>query len=128
MKRRAFIAAMGGAAVWPIMAVAQEPGRTYRLGSLQFSPRGAPWHAAFFEALRRQGFVEGQRPNNISTNDLIGFVPARTTFRQIPSCCGARALLTFTPLEPRRGPIPAVPMTIFGLSRAHGSSTARLIA
>jgi putative tryptophan/tyrosine transport system substrate-binding protein len=70
MRRREFIAALGGTAVWPIMAVAQEPGRTYRLGSLQFSPRGAPWHAAFFEALRRQGFVEGQNllgdPNGYS--------------------------------------------------------------
>jgi putative ABC transport system substrate-binding protein len=42
------------------MVLAQELGRTYRIGSLQFSPRGAPWHAAFFEALRQQGFVESQ--------------------------------------------------------------------
>jgi putative tryptophan/tyrosine transport system substrate-binding protein len=70
MRRREFIAALGGAAAWPVVARAQEPGRIYRLGSLQFSPRGAPWHAAFFEALRRQGFVEGQNlhgdPNGYS--------------------------------------------------------------
>src|SRR5947207_2299059 len=61
MKRREFITLLGGAATaWPLAARAQESGRTYRLGSLQFSPRSAPWHVAFFDALRRQGFVEGQ--------------------------------------------------------------------
>jgi putative tryptophan/tyrosine transport system substrate-binding protein len=60
MKRRDFILALGGAATWPLTARAQEAGRIYRLGSLQFSPRDAPWHVAFFDALRRQGFVEGQ--------------------------------------------------------------------
>ena len=60
-KRREFITLLGGAAAaWPLATRAQESGRTYRLGSLQFSPRGAPWHVAFFDALRRQGFVEGQ--------------------------------------------------------------------
>jgi len=61
MRRRDFIALMGGvAAGWPGMALGQEPGRTYRIGSLQFSPRSAPWHAAFFEALQGQGFILGQ--------------------------------------------------------------------
>jgi ABC-type uncharacterized transport system substrate-binding protein len=60
MRRREFITLVGGAATWPLAARAQESGRTYRLGSLQFSPRSAPWHVAFFDALRRQGFVEGQ--------------------------------------------------------------------
>jgi putative ABC transport system substrate-binding protein len=59
--RRQFITLLGGvAAAWPLAARAQESRRTYRLGSLQFSPRSAPWHVAFFDALRRQGFVEGQ--------------------------------------------------------------------
>jgi len=60
LRRREFVALLGGAAGWPLAARAQEAGRTYRLGSLQFSPRVAPWHVAFFDALRRQGFVEGQ--------------------------------------------------------------------
>jgi putative ABC transport system substrate-binding protein len=61
MQRREFITLLGGAAAtWPLAARAQEAGRIYRLGSLQFSPRGAPWHVAFFDALRRQRFVEGQ--------------------------------------------------------------------
>lgn len=60
MRRRKFITLLCGAAAWPLAASAQEPGRIYRLGSLQFSARSAPWHVAFFDALQRQGFIEGQ--------------------------------------------------------------------
>jgi hypothetical protein len=34
MRRREFIALMGASVTWPFAAVAQEPGRTYRLGFL----------------------------------------------------------------------------------------------
>jgi putative tryptophan/tyrosine transport system substrate-binding protein len=61
MRRREFVTLMGGAAiVWPVTTRAQEQGRTYRLGSLQQSRRDAPHHVAFYDELRRQGFVEGQ--------------------------------------------------------------------
>ena len=60
MRRREFIRAISGAALFPLAAHAQDPGRTYRLGSLQLGARTAPWHAALFEALRRQGFIEGR--------------------------------------------------------------------
>ena len=59
--RRQFISAFGGAAVtWPLVARAQESGRTYRLGFLIPTPRELPVVAAFFDELRRNGFVEGQ--------------------------------------------------------------------
>ena len=39
---------------------AQQVGRTYRLGCLLPLPRDAPINVAFFEELRRRGFIEGQ--------------------------------------------------------------------
>jgi putative ABC transport system substrate-binding protein len=60
LKRRQFITLLGGAVAWPCATRAQQPGRTYRLGALFASPRDAPQHVAFFDALRRLGFVEGQ--------------------------------------------------------------------
>src|SRR6185436_9712988 len=59
-----FLAILGSAAAhalsWPLAALAQEPGRTYRLGVAFASPKTATHIAAFFDELRLQGFIEGQ--------------------------------------------------------------------
>jgi putative tryptophan/tyrosine transport system substrate-binding protein len=60
MRRRKFITLLGGAAAWPFAAMAREPGRTYRLGCLLPRARDAPVNVAFFNELRRRGFIEGQ--------------------------------------------------------------------
>jgi putative tryptophan/tyrosine transport system substrate-binding protein len=60
MRRREFIVFIGTAVGFPLAARAQEKGRLYRLGSLHHSQRSAPNHVAFYEELKRQGFVEGQ--------------------------------------------------------------------
>jgi putative ABC transport system substrate-binding protein len=60
MRRREFITLMGASVAWPFAALAQEQGRTYRLGLLLPFPRDAPYHMAFFEEMRRDGFVEGK--------------------------------------------------------------------
>jgi putative ABC transport system substrate-binding protein len=60
MRRRTFIAALGGAAAWSVVARAQEPGRVYRIAVLFFSPAGAPNVLAFFDELHANGFNEGQ--------------------------------------------------------------------
>src|SRR6516162_5945571 len=58
MKRREFIALMGASVGWPIAAIAQQPGRTYRLGCLLSAPRDI--NTFVFDELRRRGFIEGQ--------------------------------------------------------------------
>ena len=61
MRRREFIALMGASVAWPFAALAQEPGRTYRLGYLiALSARCDLCNMAFFDELRRRGFIEGQ--------------------------------------------------------------------
>jgi putative ABC transport system substrate-binding protein len=60
MRRREFIALVGASVTWPIAALAQQPGRTYRLGFLVLGPREAPLNVQFLDELRRLGFVEGQ--------------------------------------------------------------------
>jgi putative tryptophan/tyrosine transport system substrate-binding protein len=60
MRRREFIALLGASVTWPFAAMAQEPGRTYRLGILTGAPRAAPRTLAFFDELKVLGFVEGQ--------------------------------------------------------------------
>jgi ABC transporter substrate binding protein len=56
MKRRQFIALLGGATAWPLAARAQQPGKMPRIGIIDDSPR---WNA-FRHRLRDLGYVEGQ--------------------------------------------------------------------
>src|SRR5436190_14168731 len=69
MKRREFIALVGGAAAWPLAARAQQTGRVYRVSlifttapvSEMVGPDPAhPLIKAFLQRLRALGYVEGQ--------------------------------------------------------------------
>jgi putative ABC transport system substrate-binding protein len=64
MRRRAFIAALGGATAWPMMARGQQPVRVPRIGYLVTDSLEAPEtqviHDAFRQSLRQLGYVEGQ--------------------------------------------------------------------
>jgi putative ABC transport system substrate-binding protein len=60
MRRREFIALSVASVAWPFAAMAQQAGRTYRLGFLVPITRDVPINVHFFDELRRLGFVEGQ--------------------------------------------------------------------
>jgi putative ABC transport system substrate-binding protein len=60
MRRREFIALIGASVTWPFAAMAQQTARTYRLGCLFPPPRDIPARRAWFDELRRSGFIEGK--------------------------------------------------------------------
>ena len=60
MRRREFIALMGASGTWPFAALAQQAGRTYRLGAVSSAARNTPPFVAMFDELRRRGFIMGQ--------------------------------------------------------------------
>src|ERR1700730_12248892 len=64
MRRREFIAAIGGAAAWPLAAGAQQPGGVRRVGVLMNTvatdTEFQSYVAVFIQGLRRLGWVEGQ--------------------------------------------------------------------
>jgi putative ABC transport system substrate-binding protein len=66
--RRDIIALIGGAVVaWPLAeAWTQDVGRNYRLGVLVQAPRNTAHWSAFFDELRKNGFIEG---GNVSVAD-----------------------------------------------------------
>jgi len=61
VKRREFITLLGGAAVWPVAARAQQARKTYRIGFLANDPTipAHPTGQAFLDGLRESGFIEG---------------------------------------------------------------------
>src|SRR5262245_3105271 len=92
IKRRAFIMLLGGAAVWPLAAKAQQPERVRRIGVLMGYPEGDPQAQANVTALRQGlrevGWTEGRNvqidyrwaggdPDKARTfaKELIGMTP-----------------------------------------------------
>jgi putative tryptophan/tyrosine transport system substrate-binding protein len=63
MRRRTFIAALGGAAAWPVVARAQQPERTRRIGVLmnlsENDSEGARFVTAFRQGLQELGWADG---------------------------------------------------------------------
>jgi putative ABC transport system substrate-binding protein len=63
MRRREFIVMVGGSFVWPLVARAQQPGRTYHVGLLATGTAiggGDERRKAILEGLAAHGFVEGR--------------------------------------------------------------------
>ena len=79
MKRREFITLLGGAAVWPLAARAQQAGKLPTIG---FLDGATPWIesqrlAAFVQRLRELAWVDGR---NVAIESRLGGGPPRTRF------------------------------------------------
>jgi putative tryptophan/tyrosine transport system substrate-binding protein len=59
MKRRAFIAGLGSAAAWPVVARGQQP-KMLRVGYSGIMPRDAPHYAAFEKRMAEIGYQQGR--------------------------------------------------------------------
>jgi putative tryptophan/tyrosine transport system substrate-binding protein len=61
VRRRQFIGLLSGAAAWPLMVHAQQPGKPPTVGFLGVDASlFSPWTAAFHKGLKEAGFIEGQ--------------------------------------------------------------------
>jgi putative ABC transport system substrate-binding protein len=69
MKRREFIAGLGGAAAWPLVARAQQGGRVRRIGVLmgfdENDPEAKGWLSGFMQGLAGLGWIDG---HNVRVN------------------------------------------------------------
>src|SRR6516225_4672737 len=92
MRRREFIAGLGSAAAWPLVARAQQGDRLRRIGVLQAGdkndPAGKTFVSAFTQALAGLGWTDGRNvridlrggggdPNRIRAlaQELVGLQP-----------------------------------------------------
>jgi putative tryptophan/tyrosine transport system substrate-binding protein len=60
MRRRDFIALVGGAAVWPLTARAQQPPSILRVGLAGVQPRTTAIYVAFLQRMAELGYEEGK--------------------------------------------------------------------
>ena len=136
MNRRELVTLLAGAAAaWPLVARAQQPGRTYRLGFLIPSGRKSPWVLAFLDELRLNGFIEGQNltiiPGGFDAQVDLLAERAEAMVKAEPDAIvgGPEPQLRF--LQARTGTIPLIGMTndmvadglVKSLARPGGNTT-----
>jgi len=121
MKRRAFIAALGGAAAWPLHARAQQRERMRRIGVLQAiaenDPEAQLRKAAFRQGLQKRGWTEGA---NIIVDYRWGDGSSERIRAQVAELLGMQpdviwtsGALTLLPLKRATSTIPIVFTQLF---------------
>ena len=136
MRRRDFIRAIAGTvATWFDAALAQEPGRTYRIGFLIRAPRNTPAADALFDELRGNGFIDGQNlivlPGGFDDrNEIIG-ERAAALVKAAPDVIIAGPDVPIRALQAETQTVPIIGMTedmvaaglVSSLARPGGSTT-----
>jgi putative ABC transport system substrate-binding protein len=97
MRRREFIAALGGAAAWPVVARAQQSGEMRRNGALlpasESDPESQHRRAAFVDGLQKFGWKDG-------TNILIDYREAISSEEPKPTVYSSAAARNVSAVEP----------------------------
>ena len=95
MKRRDFIALLGGAAGWPLAASAQQPTQVARIGFLRAAAPNEKEFNAFRGGLRALGYVEGRNKGDayraFEPSAPAALNSPNETDRKTPGATGPRA-------------------------------------
>jgi putative tryptophan/tyrosine transport system substrate-binding protein len=116
VKRRAFIAGLGTAAAWPVVARAQQPNRLRRIGVLMPFAVGDPQYqariGAFLQGLAALGWIESrnvrieQRGSTGDTDELRKYATELVSFE--PDVILATGVSTVGPLQHATHNVPIV--------------------